>query len=193
MLMRDMFDRYFANLQSWLDWSQSVTQIWWSSGATAALVRPGRASDAADLAALHATSFAHPWTALTLEQMLTDRAIVAHVAEMRGRPVGFILSRKAADEAEILTIAVAETMRRAGLGQRLLEANLDVLVRERISALFLEVEAGNTAALALYRAFGFDRIGMRKGYYRSSKGAEDALTMRLDLNRRVPRPPTLDG
>ena len=188
-----MFDRYFHGLNAWFDWSQSIMQIWWGPGARPG-VRPARPEDAPDLAALHAKSFAHPWSALSFEQMLTDRAIVAHVAAAEGeRPVGFILSRKAAEEAEILTVAVAESARRGGLGRRLIEANCDVLVRERIRSLFLEVESGNTAGLALYARLGFFKVGMRKGYYRSAAGAQDALTMRLDLNRRVPSLPPLDG
>jgi ribosomal-protein-alanine N-acetyltransferase len=48
--------------------------------------------------------------------------------------------------------------------------------------LFLEVAADNTAAIALYAATGFDRVGLRKGYYPHPDGAKDAVVMRRALN-----------
>ena len=149
-------------------------------------IRPARVADAADLARLHAGSFAHPWSVVTFESMLADRAIHAHVAEGRGT-TGFILSRVVADEAEILSVAVDSRARRGGVGRLLVDANIDALVLARTRQVFLEVDAGNRAALALYARLGFAQIGTRAGYYRGSDGTrQDALTMRLDLGARPP-------
>lgn len=153
-------------------------------------LRTASTPDAADLSAIHARSFAHPWPTLTVEHMLTEKNIIGHVAEDR-EVVGFILSRLAADEAEILTIAVTSAARGTGIGRRLLDENIASLVRQNIKQLFLEVEEGNSAAIALYQSAGFARIGTRKGYYRTADGqSRDAVTMRKDLSREAVGPPS---
>ncbi len=96
--------------------------------------------------------------------------------------VGFVLSRLVLDEAEILTIAVAPKSRRRGVGGALLGAHLATLAAQGAKALFLEVEAGNHAALALYAQFNFYRVGARKAYYRKDAGpAAAALVLRRDF------------
>ena len=66
-----------------------------------------------------------------------------------------MLSRRAVDEAEILTVVVDPSARRNGCGQRLLGAHLSRLAALGVTTVFLEVEEENVAALALYRRFGF--------------------------------------
>ena len=85
-------------------------------------------------------------------------------------------------EGEILTIAVARSHRRLGLGWKLLDAVLRELHRERAGALFLEVDETNVGAIALYRRLGFSQVGRRPGYYPAQgKPASGALVMRRDL------------
>ncbi len=139
---------------------------------------------AADCAGLHAGAFAHPWSQHDLEAMLADAAVVAHGATLRprGALAGFILSRTAADEAELLTLAVAPKARRAGLGRGLLAANMADLAAAGATTLFLEVNAGNSGARALYGAFGFAEVGTRPAYYRAAdSGRATALVLRRDL------------
>ena len=95
-------------------------------------------------------------------------------------PVGFVLARLAAGEAEILTVAVARAHRRHGLGWRLMDAVLRQLHADRAEALFLEVDETNAAA-ALYRRMGFSEVGKRPNYYESGDGRTSALVMRRDL------------
>lgn len=148
-------------------------------------IRSAHTDDAAALAGIHAESFAHAWDALTLESMLSDRSVCAHV--MAGdAPEGFIIARCVADEAEVLTVAVAGAARGKGHGRLLLDASLAELVRRRIRKVFLEVEAGNSAALRLYAGAGFEKIGTRRGYYRQPDGSRrDAVTMALDMAGRA--------
>ena len=88
----------------------------------------------------------------------------------------------AADEAEILTIAVDSALRRAGVGGDLLRAHLPSVAAAGAARLFLEVDESNAAALALYARFGFVRVGERQGYYKKPDGkAASALVMRRDL------------
>ena len=139
--------------------------------------RPG---DAAALAALHARSFAHGWSESEFERLLSDKVVIAHVARA-GAPVGFMLSRRAADEAEILTVAVAPAERGRGIARDLLARHLSRLAALGIARVFLEVDDGNRAALKLYARVGFREVGRRQGYYARAQGSGAALTLRRDL------------
>jgi ribosomal-protein-alanine N-acetyltransferase len=140
---------------------------------------------AAECAALHALSFVHPWSLAELEQMLCAKETLADGAH-DGKThalYGFLLSRIAADEAEILTIAVDPGHRKNGIGAKLLTAHLARLAAKRVKTLFLEVDQNNTAARALYARFGFQKVGERKAYYRTADGNRaTAIVMRLDIN-----------
>ena len=129
------------------------------------------------LAGLHRICFAKPWDAAAMAALLDCPGTYGLIAAA-GEPAGLVLWRLAADEAEILTIAVLPPWRRAGLGGRLLEAAAESCRDGRAGRLFLEVAAGNAAGLALYRRHGFHEVGRRKAYY--DDGA-DALVMRRDL------------
>jgi len=83
-----------------------------------------------------------------------------------GRLRGFVLARVAADEAEILTIAVDPNLRGKGVGHALLAENLRQAARAGARAMFLEVDKENASALALYRRLGFVKVSERTGYYR---------------------------
>lgn len=91
---------------------------------------------------------------------------------------GMVLARVAADEAEILTIAVLPELQGRGLGRWLLDAAMEEARRRGARVMFLEVATGNAPALALYTRAGFVRVGERKRYY---PGGGDALVMRVGL------------
>src|SRR5690606_32166427 len=96
-------------------------------------------------------------------------------------------ARLAAEEGEILTIAVAPAHRRLGIGRQLMDAVLRELYSARAEVLFLEVEEANTAALALYRRLGFHPVASRPHYYRHPEGrSSNALVMRRELHVRRP-------
>lgn len=84
------------------------------------------------------------------------------------------------DVAQVMTIGVDPDHQRLGVGRELLRALLDRSRELGASAVLLEVRVDNDAALALYRTFGFEQIGLRKRYYQPED--MDAYTMRLDLS-----------
>ena len=93
--------------------------------------------------------------------------------------MGFVLFRKAADEAEILTICTRPAFRQKGHGKLLMQHLESLLKNAGVKSLFIEVAVSNHAALALYAASGFEKVGMRKNYYERGDGShEDALIMR---------------
>ncbi len=150
-------------------------------------IAPARASDLPVLAAIHAASFPHSWSEVELSALIRDPNVICLVARRANafgtrRAIGFLLLRVAADEAEVLTIAVDPRRRGLGCGRDLMEVGMRELYRERIRSLFLEVDAGNRAALALYRKLRFHQVGERRGYYRDGNGGTStALVMRADL------------
>jgi ribosomal-protein-alanine N-acetyltransferase len=147
-------------------------------------IRPLRAQQAADCARIHAAGFAYPWAPTELESLIADPNAVGTAAldPANGRLRGFALSRLAADEAEILTIAVDPGLRKAGVGRDLLRAHLEQVAAAGATRIFLEVDQDNAAALALYARFQFVKVGERKGYYKRPDGkAAAAQIMRRDL------------
>lgn len=96
-------------------------------------------------------------------------------------PAGFVMTRHAADEEELLLIAVAPQHRGRGLGAALLQ-HLIPSARSRSTArIFLEMRRGNPA-IHLYRKFGFEPIGERPNYYQLADGSRvDAITFGCDL------------
>jgi len=136
------------------------------------------------LADLHDRAFPRPWSALEFEELLKSPGVFAVMGEA-GEPAvekGFILCRSIAGEAEILTIAVDPAARRRGWGGALVEMAAGIATETGSEAMFLEVASDNTAAVALYAATGFARVGLRKGYYPHPDGARDAIVMRRALN-----------
>lgn len=127
-------------------------------------------------ARLHALAFAHGWSALDFEGLIAAPAAFGDAAldGRSGALLGFVLSRGAAGEAEVLTVAVDPAHRRRGIARRLLARHLDRLAAAGIGTLFLEVEAANAAARALYAATGFAEVGRRDAYYRAADGTRAA-------------------
>jgi len=131
----------------------------------------------------HQGGFARGWEPAECAALIADAGVATDGVFGKGSdPVGFVMSRKAADEAEILSIVVAPANRRDGLGRVLLSAHLARLAEDGVAHVFLEVEEGNLAAERLYRHFGFREVGRRKGYYPKAGGSRaTAIAMRLDL------------
>ena len=142
-----------------------------------------RAEHAEEAAAVHARCFTYSWPADDLETLLAATTTYADGAFGKAGGVeGFILSRLAADEAEILTIAVKPKKRGQGIAGKLMRVNMEQLQAAGAKAWFLEVEAQNASALALYKRFGFEQVGERKSYYRKPDGdAALAFILRRSL------------
>ena len=141
--------------------------------------------DCSEASNLHASGFSRVWSDGEIRALLDQDLVfdfIARQAGRRDRAGGFILARLAADEAEILTVAVSPRNRRTGLGWRLMGAVVSQLRAEGIEKLFLEVDEGNASAIALYNKMGFAKVAERAAYYQRDGGARSAaLVMRLDL------------
>ena len=144
-------------------------------------IRGATARDADALSALEAACFgAAAWGDGQIAEAVSMDGVSVLVAERASGDalVGFALWRSVADEAEILTVGVKPSARRAGLGAQLLAEMLMASRAAGAKALFLEVAETNAAARALYARAGFAAISERPRYYRNG---DTAIVMRRDL------------
>ena len=146
-------------------------------------IEPAADRDAAALAELHSASFHRGWGEAEFAQMLREKNTLVHRLRIGSRVVGFAVSRCAADEAEILSVAIDKSQRGRGLSRDLLHIHLGHLAGRGVRTVFLEVEENNQPARRLYERAGFATVGRRERYYREAGGAElTALVMRRDLS-----------
>ena len=157
-----------------------LSELW--SGGTAT-IEPASLRDVPALAQIHGASFHRGWGESEFESMLTERNTLVHRLRMGRKTIGFSVSRIAADEAEILSIAVAESHRGRGLSGKLLLTHLGHLAGRGVRTVFLEVEENNQPARRLYERAGFTVVGRQERYYRQGDGEPlNALLMRRDLS-----------
>jgi ribosomal-protein-alanine N-acetyltransferase len=153
----------------------------WGGGAVA--IEPATLRDAPKLAQLHGASFHRGWGEGEFEQMLAERNTLVHRLRQGRTTIGFAVSRMAADEAEILSIAVDARHRGRGLSRNLLLTHLGHLAGRGIRTVFLEVEENNQPARRLYDRAGFSAVGRRERYYKQASGEQlNAVLMRRDLS-----------
>ena len=146
-----------------------LSELW---GGGIAVVEPASLRDAARLAQLHGASFHRGWSESEFEAMLTERNTLAHRLRLGRKIIGFAVSRMAADEAEILSVAIDVDHRGRGFSRDLLLTHLGHLAGHGIRALFLEVEENNQPARKLYERAGFAVIGRRERYYNQPGGEQ---------------------
>ncbi len=157
-----------------------LAEFW---GYADAVVEPASLRDAGKLAQLHGASFHSGWSEEEFADLLSQRNTLIHRLRMGRKIIGFIASRFGADEAEILSIAVASGYRGRGLSRELLLTHLGHLAGRGVAKVFLEVEENNQPARRLYQRAGFTIVGRRERYYRQPDGEQlNALIMRRDLS-----------
>jgi [ribosomal protein S18]-alanine N-acetyltransferase len=149
----------------------------------AAVIEPATLRDSPALAELHGASFHRGWGEGEFEGMLTQRNTLVHRLRIGRKIIGFAISRMAADEAEILSIAIAAGHRGRGLSRNLVLTHLGHLAGRGVRTVFLEVEENNQPARRLYERVGFAITGVRERYYQQPGGEQlNALIMRRDLS-----------
>jgi len=137
---------------------------------------------------IHGERFSRGWSDGEFHELLGQDTVGGFVAFQSGLSAhdgvaGFVLSRAAAGEAEILSIGVTPKVARQGLGWRLMRAALADIVARGAATVFLEVDETNAAARALYAKLGFQKVAERPAYYAGPDGRKTAAhVLRLDLN-----------
>ncbi|RWR00916.1 ribosomal-protein-alanine acetyltransferase [[Pantoea] beijingensis] len=130
--------------------------------------------------AIEQRSHAFPWTEKTFASNQGERYLNFRL-DVDGVMAAFAITQIVLDEATLFNIAVDPVFQRRGLGRELLQHLIDVLLQRGIVTLWLEVRASNTGAIALYEALDFNEVSLRRNYYPTVSGREDAIIMALTL------------
>ena len=128
------------------------------------------------VADLERMCFSDPWSRRMLMDHLENQCAATVVAQGEdGTVLGYAGLLVVLDEGSITNVAVRPTYRRQGIARELLLVFLRFGEANHLAFLTLEVRAGNTAAIALYKSLGFQTVGRRKNYYEHPR--EDAVLM----------------
>lgn len=135
-------------------------------------VRKAQISDLDAILAIEQADGFHPRSSKQLLQSLQQHQVwVLSDDEV----VAFAIFQCILDEAELLNIVLKNNYQSQGLGKQLLTQCLDALQRQNILTCLLEVGDKNISAQQLYLRLGFEKIAVRKNYYRLASGVQDAL------------------
>lgn len=132
-------------------------------------------SDVTEIARAEASIFPDPWSERDISDTIMHEGAMCFSAIKDGRLVAYVLGRIIPPEGEIYRVAVLPEYRQRGIGYRLLDFAAKTSRGDGLEVLFLEVRSSNLPAIALYRAYGFKKIGMRKNYYKNP--TDDAIVM----------------
>jgi len=130
--------------------------------------------------AIELRSHAFPWTEKTFASNQGERYLNYRL-DVDGVMAAFAVTQVVLDEATLFNIAVDPAFQRRGLGRQLLEHIITELTQREVLTLWLEVRASNLGAIALYEQLEFNEVSVRRNYYPTAEGREDALIMALTL------------
>ncbi len=137
-------------------------------------------TDLAAAFAIENRSHAFPWTEKTFHSNQGERYFNLKL-ESQGALAAFAITQVVLDEATLFNIAVSPDFQRQGLGRMLLEHLIAELEKRDVFTLWLEVRASNAPAIALYQSLGFNEADIRRNYYPTASGREDAIVMALPI------------
>lgn len=140
------------------------------------MIRMMEEKDIPQICILEQQCFSDNWKEAMISEAIKQQWDTFFVLENNGRAAGYCNIRILAGEGEILRIAVAKEERGKGYGKKLMETMVDFARAQGVADIFLEVRAGNKAAINLYKTYGFRNEAVRKAYYHSP--TEDACIMR---------------
>jgi ribosomal-protein-alanine N-acetyltransferase len=142
-------------------------------------VRLASTADLPAIVAIERESFSDPWTPSSFESLLGRDHVLFLVTLRAQQVVAFAIAYSVEGSAEIANIAVSRAARAQGVGTALLQRLLEVLAKEGVVEVWLEVRASNTTARTLYERHGFSAVGQRRNYY--VRPVEDAVVMQRTL------------
>ncbi len=142
--------------------------------------RPMTHDDLESIVRIERAAYPYPWTLGNFRDCL-EAGYSCWTAELDGEIAGYWIMMLAVGEGHILNCCVAPAWQGRGFGRQMMEHLIATARSHGAQFIFLEVRPSNTPAVRLYQRLGFSALALRKGYYPSDQGAEDALVMRLDL------------
>lgn len=142
-------------------------------------IRKMQENDLDQVAEIAARCFRNPWSRQGFAEALPLENVCFLLAEEEHAIYGYCGLYMAADEGEIINVAVRPESRKKGVAAQILAELLSEGRRNGVRRFFLEVRVSNEAAIRLYEKHGFSRRGIRKNFYQDP--CEDAYVMnRID-------------
>ena len=132
----------------------------------------------AQIAELEKRCFNDPWSETSIASELNNRLSSWLVALDGDVVVGYVGSQTVLGETDMMNVAVHPDYRKQGIATELIQTLIDTLSKQGSHSLMLEVRQTNEPAKNLYKALGFETVGIRKNYYRNPR--EDALILRKE-------------
>lgn len=136
--------------------------------------------DIEKIASIEASCHISPWTKKNfLDSMSSENTF--QVLKNDELIIGYYVASFAADECELLNITIKRDSQGKGFGKIALDHLINYCLKRETLNLFLEVRSSNKNAILLYENKGFNEVGIRPNYYKTSNGKEDAILMALSL------------
>lgn len=144
------------------------------------VLRPMRFDDVEVVLAIEHRIYAFPWTRGNFRDSLSS-GYSCWTYDFADHPIGYGIMMLAAGEAHLLNLGIAHDWQGQGMGRKFLRHLIEVARQDGADMMFLEVRPSNDRAIALYLSEGFNEIGLRRNYYPSANGREDAILMGMAL------------
>jgi len=138
-------------------------------------------ADLREVVAIESDIYPFPWTRGNFLDSVRAGYSVWVLRDQTDALVAYSVMTLMIDEAHLLNLSVARHCQRAGLGWRTLEWMAEVARGYGARTMLLEVRPSNESAVRMYQRYGFEKIGVRRGYYPAQSGREDAIVMRVAL------------
>lgn len=144
------------------------------------ILRPMGMNDLDAIMTIERVVYPFPWTLGNFKDSL-NVGYECQVLEYENSVMGYGVLAVAAGEAHLLNLSIAREWQHKGMGRKLLHHFIQLARDCHASVLFLEVRPSNREAIGLYESEGFRSIAIRRGYYPTHGGREDAVLMELQL------------
>ena len=133
--------------------------------------------DLSEVMKVELAAYPHPWSQKNFEDCIRNSIYSCWVFELDQQLAGHVVISTAAGEAHILNICVTPEQQGKGWGRKLLKEAEWIAKQHQAEECFLEVRQSNIIGLNLYESVGYNQIGLRKNYYPTDNGREDAVVM----------------
>ncbi len=175
----DVYDPYGGTLELYEETAKQIYSLIVKGIALRSEILTATEDDIGAISKMEQDYFTDNWSENSIKTQVENKKVT--VIKFAGEVIGYCIFMTAADEGEILRIAINKNIRKSGLGKKLLCASMEIMQNEGANEIFLEVRASNEGAIALYKSVGFEEIGTRKGYY---DDGEDARLYKLTIKDR---------
>lgn len=142
--------------------------------------RPMTSDDINNIMKLEITLHPYPWTKGIFNDCI-KAGYLCFIGEIDDEIIAYSALSYGAGESHILNISVAKPHQGKGFGRQLIQFMMQQAKDKQADMVLLEVRGSNKNAIALYESQGFNEIGIRKSYYKTPNGKEDALMLAKQL------------